>query len=74
MSTRSLSDPGARIKELRLDREMTQRGLANKLGVDAITVSRWERGDKPPSDLNRVRLGRCFGVHPNEFLPTQAAA
>lgn len=74
MSTRALPQPGGRIKELRLDRELTQRQLAEKLGVEAVTVSRWERGDKPPSDLNRVRLGRFFGVHPNEFVQVEEAA
>lgn len=74
MDTPSLIDPASRIKDLRLKREMTQRQLADQIGVDAITVSRWERGYKPPSDLNRVRLGRFFGVHPNEFLASEAAA
>lgn len=67
MGTRTRVSPGQRIKELRLERELTQFDLALKLGVTAVTVSRWERDFKPPSDLNRVRLGRFFGVHPNEF-------
>lgn len=60
-------DTAARIKHLRLEKTLTQRQLAGKLGVDPITVSRWERGT-PPSDLNRVMLARVFGVHPNDLL------
>lgn len=57
-----------RIKQLRLEKlHVTQRQLADKLGVDPISVSRWERGT-PPSDLNRVMLARVFGVHPNDLL------
>lgn len=74
MTTTALPSPGARIKELRLGRLLTQRQLADKLGVEAITVSRWERDETPPSDLNRVRLGQFFGVHPNEFVRGEVAA
>lgn len=74
MGTKALPTPGQRIKNLRLDRELTQYDLAYELGVTAVTVSRWERDYKPPSDLNRVRLGRFFGVHPNEFASIEAAA
>lgn len=61
---------GQRIRDLRLGALLTQKALAAKLGVETMTVSRWERDDVPPSDLNRVRLGRFFNVNPNEFRPT----
>lgn len=74
MSIKTPATSSARIKELRLERELTQKELGNKIGVEAITVSRWERGETPPSDLNRVRLGRFFGVHPSEFLDSDEKA
>lgn len=58
---------GGRIKDFRLALLLTQKALANKLGVESVTVSRWERDDVPPSDLNRVRLGQLFDVHPDLF-------
>jgi transcriptional regulator with XRE-family HTH domain len=68
-------DTKTQIKDLRLARLLTQRQLAEALGVDPITVSRWERGEVPPSDLNRVRLAQFFGGHPNDYLNgTEAAA
>lgn len=64
-------DTASRIKNFRLEKvHLTQRQLADRVGVDPITVSRWERGT-PPSDLNRVRLARVFGVHPNDLLDEQ---
>lgn len=56
-----------RIKKARLQLGLTQRQLALKVGVDQMTVSKWERGT-PPSDLNRVKLAEAVGVHPNWFL------
>ena len=58
----------ALIKERRLERLLTQRQLADALGVDPLTVSRWERGEVPPNDLNRVRLARFLGGHPNDYV------
>ena len=37
-------DIGARIKSLRLSCSMTQEQLAQKLGVSAQAVSKWESG------------------------------
>jgi transcriptional regulator with XRE-family HTH domain len=59
----------ARIKSLRVDTlNVTQRELANKIGVDPITISRWERGETVPSDLHRALLARVCGVHPNWII------
>jgi len=37
------------IVHLRKRLGLTQKGLAAQLKVDAITVSRWERGEQKPS-------------------------
>lgn len=64
-----------RIKQLRVEKlTLKQRELADKLGVDPITVSRWERGATKPSDLHRVLLARIAGGHPNDFLDDEEAA
>ena len=37
------------FKQLRLDRHLTQRELADKLGITKSTVSMYERGERRPS-------------------------
>lgn len=44
------------IKELRKQLQLTQEGLARKLGVSWSTVNRWERGLGEPSPLAREKL------------------
>lgn len=48
---------GDEVRDLRKRREWTQAELADRLGTDAVTVSRWERGvAKPrPSAVARLR-------------------
>lgn len=59
----------ARIKHLRVEKlGLRQKQLAHRLGVDPMTVSRWERGATVPDDLHRVLLARLADVHPNWIL------
>lgn len=44
---------GARIREFRLARDMTQADLARSCFVHQVTVSEWERGAKMPSPRGR---------------------
>ena len=62
------------LKAYRLERQITQRQLAEAVGVDPITVSRWERGATTPSDLCRVKVARVLGVHPNSLLPVEVSS
>jgi len=40
------------IQKLRLRLRLTQKEFAGRLGVDAITVSRWERGIQKPKPVH----------------------
>lgn len=66
---------GEVIKGRRLnpDKPLKQRELAAKIGVDPITVSRWERDATTPSDLHRVLLARALGGQPTDYLEGLAA-
>jgi len=46
------------IKELRKKLGLTQKELAARMKVDAITVSRWERGEQRPSQLAERKLNK----------------
>lgn len=55
-------DFGNRIKSLRLSRSMTQEQLAQKLGVSAQAVSKWESGINMPDIQMLPELSVIFGV------------
>lgn len=74
MDTTSRIEPARLIKDRRLEQPWTQRQLASKLGIDPITISRWERGQTTPSDVHRVLLSRILGGHPADYLDGEAAA
>ena len=46
------------IKGLRKHLKLTQQELADKIGVDRVTVARWETARKKPSQLARRQLAR----------------
>ena len=46
------------IKNLRKTLGLTQKELAARVKVDAITVSRWERGEQRPSSQAARQLAR----------------
>jgi transcriptional regulator with XRE-family HTH domain len=50
-----------RIRMLRNGAGMTQRALAERLGVDSRTVRRWEAGSAAPSDEHWQDLSALFG-------------
>ena len=47
---------GSSIRRLRQRRGWTQRQLAEHLGTDPVTISRWERGATKPRRSARARL------------------
>ena len=53
---------GAKIKMMRLAASMTQEQLANKLGVSAQAVSKWESGTNMPDIQILPELSAIFGV------------
>lgn len=50
-----------RLKELREDRGLSQRQLADTLGVASGTVARWEIGTRIPSMASLLALVNFFG-------------
>lgn len=64
---------GAKIKELRTKRNLTQEELAQKLGVTAQAVSRWETGISLP-DITMVPLiSKTLFVSTDELLACRPA-
>ena len=59
---------GAKIKSLRLSASMTQEQLAQKLGVTAQAVSKWESGTNMPDIQLLPELSVIFGVSIDELF------
>ena len=51
-----------RIKELRLARNMTQKELADMLGVDRTAVVKYETGKNGPTSEILIKLSKIFNV------------
>ena len=59
---------GARLRELRGDR--SQQEIANAIGVEVMTISNYERGERVPNDENKIKLASYFGKTVQEIFFT----
>jgi len=57
-----------RIRELRLQRKLTQTELGRLLEVDETAVSRWESGARPLTPTVLARLAKVFKCDTWEVL------
>lgn len=64
----------ANLRAARRNADLTQRQLADLLGVDPIQVSRWERGASRPQDNHIVALCACLKRDLGWFYTDQEAA
>lgn len=62
---------GKRIKDLRVDKGWTQATLAETLGCESMTVSRYERGEYAPSIEVLEQIATALGVGMGDFFVTQ---
>lgn len=72
---------GAKLKELRSGKQLTQKELAEQLNVSAQAVSRWENDEVEPSLETLGQLTTIFGISMDELFgkapveaPTPVAA
>jgi len=61
---------GERFAELKASRKINVMKLAEALGVNHATVSRWESGKLRPSIDSFFQIVQFFGVHPGYLLGT----
>lgn len=65
---------GERLKQSRLELDITQKDLALKVGVSDKTVSAWENGTKTPRSSTMYTLARIFGKPSDYFFSTSPAS
>jgi len=58
----------ARLKALRLDRELSQDMLAQKAGIERKIVNRIENGHFSPNLSTLIRVCKALKVKPSEVL------
>lgn len=56
------------LKELRMDANLTQAMLAEKMGVSQRSVSNWELGARQPDYDTLLKLARLFDVTTDYLL------
>lgn len=59
---------GSKVKELRLEKGLTQQQLANLLGVAVSAISSYESGNRYPSYEVLISLARIFHVSTDYLL------
>ncbi len=56
------------IKQLMIERNLSQQQLADILGVNQTSISQWLLGNKKPSYDSILLIYEKFGVTPNELF------
>ena len=59
---------GEKLKQLRINKPVTQKQIADYLGVNTVTVQRFEYGDRRPSYENLIKLCDYFQVSADFLL------
>lgn len=62
---------GERIKKLRKSKGVTQRELAQRLGISEQAVSKWEKSLSNPSTKNLLQIAKIFGVSITYFYQSE---
>lgn len=57
-----------RIKQLRLELNLTQEQFAQKIGFSRTAISAWEIGRNEPSNDDTIKLADFFGVSTDYLL------
>ena len=60
------------LKNVRIERGLSQRELASRMYVTRPTVARWENGNRLPDAAMISRLAECLGVDVNTLLSAAA--
>lgn len=63
-----------RVKKLRTAAGMTQKALADQLGVTVPTVSKWELGQRTPELEKIFRMTLIFGVGIDQIVQRTESA
>ena len=63
-----------KLKDIRLEKGLTQRQIADYIGCAPSVYSRYETGDREPSIDTLIQLSRCLGVTIDRIVGNDAPA
>lgn len=69
LATNTLLEIGSRVRELRRDRSLTLKQLADRTGLSSSLLSLVERGKTSPSIGTLVSIAHAFEVHMSDLMP-----
>lgn len=58
-----------RLKEIRTEKNYSQKTVAHKLGIPVSTYANWEQGRREPSIYDIYNLMWVFEIEANELFP-----
>lgn len=70
MSKKELKAFGRRVKELRIERDLTQSELAEKVGLSNNFIGMVERGERNTSVDKIFKLAKAFNIKLAQFFET----
>ena len=70
MSKKELKAFGRRVKELRIERDLTQSELAEKVGLSNNFIGMVERGERNTSVDKIFKLAKAFDIKLAQFIET----
>jgi transcriptional regulator with XRE-family HTH domain len=65
-------DIGEKIRELRIEKRMSQKELAEKMGLAVATISSYEVNNSQPNIEKLIHLSKLFGVSIDEIVGNSA--
>lgn len=68
MSKRDLKNFGKRVRELRLEKDLTQQELAEKLGVSTNYIGMVERAERNTSLLKVFKIAKVLNVRTSDLF------
>jgi len=63
-----MADFKERLKELRLEKGLTQTELSNQTGISQAGIAKWETGDRTPNMEYIIVLVKFFGCTADYLL------
>lgn len=59
---------GTRLYMLRTDRDLSQKDLSERAGIDRVSISAYERGTQNPGLVAVSKLARALGINVRDFF------